>query len=247
MIDELRGIFVPGDGLRQRLRAICERVGCSANEAIGAVVSVWMFAARTEYAVGEMQLRLDELRDIVKSTLSSQYEPMVMIGAMINANLIEIDGSTIRVNDVSDLVEPLRRLDEFEAKLEKKRYLDMVRKQKRRAELKGDTPQPPPKPEKKEEPKEKPKPKPKPKAKKKAYADYVHMTEAQYNRLIEQFGQEVADEAIAILDNYKGSNGKVYKDDYRAILNWVIDRIKEKKPGLFKPENVAWHNDNPFD
>ena len=30
------------------------------------------------------------------------------------------------------------------------------------------------------------------------------------------------------LDNYKGSSGKTYKSDYRAILSWVIEKIKEK-------------------
>ena len=27
--------------------------------------------------------------------------------------------------------------------------------------------------------------------------------------------------------NYKGSSGKKYKSDYRAILTWVIDKVKQ--------------------
>ena len=33
---------------------------------------------------------------------------------------------------------------------------------------------------------------------------------------------------IQILDNYKGANGKKYKSDYRAILNWVVDKYNEE-------------------
>ena len=33
---------------------------------------------------------------------------------------------------------------------------------------------------------------------------------------------------IEILDNYKGQNGKKYKSDYRAILNWVVKRYEEE-------------------
>ena len=33
---------------------------------------------------------------------------------------------------------------------------------------------------------------------------------------------------IEILDNYKGSKGKKYRSDYRAILNWVVNRYNEE-------------------
>lgn len=35
-------------------------------------------------------------------------------------------------------------------------------------------------------------------------------------------------EWVEVLDNYKGSTGKKYKSDYRAILSWVVDKYKEK-------------------
>ena len=37
------------------------------------------------------------------------------------------------------------------------------------------------------------------------------------------------DRAVVILSNYKAANGKTYKSDYAAILNWVIGRITEEK------------------
>lgn len=61
------------------------------------------------------------------------------------------------------------------------------------------------------------------------YAENVTMTEAEYGMLVEKLGNEEAvKECIEMLDNYKGSSGKKYKSDYRAILNWVVDRYKEK-------------------
>lgn len=59
------------------------------------------------------------------------------------------------------------------------------------------------------------------------YADFVSMKEDEYLKLIDQHGEKNTNLFIQILDNYKGANGKKYKDDYRAILNWVIDRAKQ--------------------
>lgn len=62
------------------------------------------------------------------------------------------------------------------------------------------------------------------KPEKAAYAEYVSMTNAEYAALVERYGEQAAREMIDILDNYKGSNGKKYKSDYRAILSWVVER-----------------------
>jgi hypothetical protein len=59
------------------------------------------------------------------------------------------------------------------------------------------------------------------------YADYVSMTEDQYKKLTDRFGEHNTKIMIEILNNYKGSKGKKYKDDYLAILNWVVDRAKQ--------------------
>lgn len=62
------------------------------------------------------------------------------------------------------------------------------------------------------------------------YAEFVKMTEEEYQKLITLYGQAFTDECINTLDNYKGASNKKYASDYRAILNWVVDRVKEKKP-----------------
>lgn len=62
------------------------------------------------------------------------------------------------------------------------------------------------------------------------FAEFVTMTNDEYSSLIERLGSEEAvRECIQILDNYKGSTGKTYKSDYRTILNWVIDKYREKR------------------
>lgn len=64
---------------------------------------------------------------------------------------------------------------------------------------------------------------------KKSYAEYVKMTEAEHQKLVDEYGQSGTKRMVEILDNYKGSKGKTYKDDYRAILNWVVGRYKEEQ------------------
>ena len=39
---------------------------------------------------------------------------------------------------------------------------------------------------------------------------------------------KLAKRMIEVLDNYKGQNGKKYSSDYRAILNWVVERVNEE-------------------
>ena len=65
------------------------------------------------------------------------------------------------------------------------------------------------------------------------------MTEDEYEKLLDKFGKKAANEMIEILDNYKGSKGKTYKNDYRAILSWVVKRWKEEHPGVKDPKNPS--------
>lgn len=65
--------------------------------------------------------------------------------------------------------------------------------------------------------------------KKKHFAEFVTMTDVEYEKLVNTYGKEFADQCITRLDNYKGANGKKYKSDYRAILNWVVERETEEQ------------------
>ena len=60
------------------------------------------------------------------------------------------------------------------------------------------------------------------------YAEYVTMTETEFNKLVEKYGEGNTQKMIEVLDNYKGANNKKYASDYRAILNWVVERVCPK-------------------
>lgn len=66
-------------------------------------------------------------------------------------------------------------------------------------------------------------------SKKLQIAEFVSMTADEYQKLIDEFGKKDADALVAILDNYKGSSGKKYKSDYRAIRSWCVERLEEQK------------------
>lgn len=66
-------------------------------------------------------------------------------------------------------------------------------------------------------------------ARKYKYADNVTLTREEYIKLVEQYSEEDVKGIIGVLDNYKGQNGKRYRSDYRAILNWVINAYYEKR------------------
>ena len=60
------------------------------------------------------------------------------------------------------------------------------------------------------------------------YAEFVFLTSIEYQKLISDHKIENTKLFISILDNYKGSTGKKYKSDYRAILSWVIEKTKKE-------------------
>jgi len=63
------------------------------------------------------------------------------------------------------------------------------------------------------------------------YADFVSMTQSEYEKLVNEHGEGLTKKMITVLDNYKGANGKKYKSDYRAILNWVKDKVIKEQGG----------------
>ena len=84
---------------------------------------------------------------------------------------------------------------------------------------------------------------PAPKPEKIKYADFVSLTNAEYEALVAKLGEEGTMRCIEILDNYKGATGKKYKSDYRAILNWVVQRYEEEQS---KKQQDKPKTNNPF-
>ena len=83
----------------------------------------------------------------------------------------------------------------------------------------------------------------KPKPEKTKYADFVSLTNDEYSSLVAKLGEEGTRRCIEILDNYKGATGKKYKSDYRAILNWVVERYEEEQR---KKQHGKPKTSNPF-
>lgn len=79
-----------------------------------------------------------------------------------------------------------------------------------------------------------------PKPEKIKYAEFVTLTKQEYQTLTGRFGEADTNRMIEILDNYKGSKGKRYKSDYRAILSWVVTRLEDEKRKAFSGSgNIA--------
>jgi hypothetical protein len=79
-------------------------------------------------------------------------------------------------------------------------------------------------------------------------AEFVTMTNDEYEKLIATYGKEFTDKCVEVLDNYKGSSGRKYKSDYRAILSWVANKVnetkqKEKKTNAYVNETQSEYND----
>ncbi|MNH86347.1 hypothetical protein D3C73_388020 [compost metagenome] len=73
------------------------------------------------------------------------------------------------------------------------------------------------------------------------FAEFVNLTQEEYDKLISSHGEDKVKRMIEILDNYKGSNNKKYASDYRAILNWVVKRVEEEaaKGGKYQGRSEA--------
>jgi hypothetical protein len=64
------------------------------------------------------------------------------------------------------------------------------------------------------------------------FAEFVSMTQEEYDKLLEAHGQDKLNRIIEALDNYKGANNKKYASDYRAILTWVVNRVEDDERKL---------------
>ncbi len=60
---------------------------------------------------------------------------------------------------------------------------------------------------------------------KKSYRENVAMTEDEHAKLVDNYGKAATEKGIVKLDNYKGTHGKKYKSDYRAMLSWVMESV----------------------
>ena len=68
---------------------------------------------------------------------------------------------------------------------------------------------------------------------KKKYLEFVKLTDEEYKKLIDKFGESITKDKIQKLDDYVGSKGTKYVSHYRTILNWSK---KDAESQLKKPK-----------
>ena len=230
-----------------KLRRLYRAIGCSKFEALGILNFLWFWGMKNADETGLVK---DADLEVLSRYLygcgeDCQLDMGKVVQALVDTGWIDVAADGFYIHDWDTWQEQWY-------KLQKNRKLDAERKRKaRQLERNAAKPTPQPKPAEPEqmsmaEPEAKEPAKPK--VDKKSFAEFVKMSEANYDRLVEMYGKAFTDACIVELALSKGAKGKKYKDDYRAILSWVVDRVKEKKPGLLQQSmrEAAPDEDNPF-
>ena len=72
----------------------------------------------------------------------------------------------------------------------------------------------------------------------KEYGTHIRMTETEYGKLLDRFGQVLTDKYVEKVDLYMGSTGKKYKSHYMTVISW-LNRDLEKDPKI----KYAWQEE----
>lgn len=223
-----------------KLRKLSTAIGCSKFEALGYLLFLWLWGLDNADREGRvLQAELDDIVEIYAGNGKPDQVAQAVVDCMIQTGWLDLNGTEIYIHDWNIWQDQIYRDDDRKkAETEKKRRW-RAKKKEALLESAQVTLELPPSP-----PAEKPK---KAKLEKTKYAEFVSMKETEYETLCKTYGKAAADRCIEVLDNYKGSKGKRYKDDYRAILSWVIGRVKAESPMIFEAEKGAVNqDDNPF-
>lgn len=74
--------------------------------------------------------------------------------------------------------------------------------------------------------------------KKRYFFDNILLTEEEYQKLVEWFGEAGAKDRLEALSLYKKSRGKKYKDDYATVLAWEHREKKTEEQENISPPNL---------
>lgn len=226
-----------------KLRGFRKRLGCSEAEALGILTLLWLWARKNADITGLLgNADRDDVAAAIKNSLSDTLDADVVTDALVSEGWIdEIDGQLF-VHDWSEWQKYwYNYLDKKERDRARKRRAKDQQDEQTVAEM-------PEAPKELEEhkPEDEP-PKPAKKPPKVKFAEKVSMRQEEYDKLVEQYGAAFTEKLVFELNNYKLATGKTYKDDYRAILNWVVDRCEKKYPNLKEARTKkAPAGTNPF-
>lgn len=249
--DELYWIAVHDEILGSKLRGFRKSIGCSDAEAVGILTCFWLWARNNTDITGVLEhTDKNDIACAIKPYLSKDMNPYTVADAMIEHHFVDDKDGVLSVHDWAEWQ------SYWYSHVEKKER-DRNRKREIRASRMNQQPpnglpeqqHDPPVPDaEKTDPPKKKTPK-KPKEEKTAFAENVALTQTEYRSLVENHGEPFTEKLIFELNVYKGANGKKYKSDYMAILNWVVDKCRKKYPGIERrpPEQSSDGNgENPF-
>lgn len=254
-------IAVHEEVLGSKLRGLRKEVECSEAEALGILTVFWLWARKNADVDGLLgNADRKDVANAISPYLDGLDAKKVADALVYHGWLDEVNGSLY----VHDWYEWQQYWYGYLDKKERDKQRKRLERERRRAEAQEE-PEPsevPPEPPAEILPEQPAEERPSPDAGKKAkkrekkpkppktqYAEYVHMLPSEYDKLVNAYGEEFTAKLIEKLDNYKGSNKKTYADDYRAILNWVVDECKKKYQHLIKrqsPQPSQRTSGNPF-
>lgn len=62
------------------------------------------------------------------------------------------------------------------------------------------------------------------------YAEFVTLTDLEYEKLVAEHGEQAVKEMIEILNSYKAASGRKYKSDYHTMTGrgWVLEKYRKE-------------------
>lgn len=241
----MQWIAIHENVLGSKLRGFRKRIKCSEAEALGILTLLWLWARKNANKDGLLgNTDKEDISDALRPSIRKELDADVVTEALINEGWIDEDNGFFYIHDWTEW-------QSFWYTYLEKKEKDRLRKKAERDKKKEET-------SKVEETDKKSvsdkKDKKITRSKNKIeFAKYVLMTQKEYDTLVNKYGETFAQKCIEKLNNYKGANPKkrTYESDYRAILSWVVDEIKNRYRDIITTETVYENstasNVNPFD
>lgn len=244
-------IAVHEEVLGGKLRGLRKAIGSSESEALGILTLIWLWARKNAGISGLLlNVEREDITRFIAPAISTSLDAEKVTDALIELGWIDEEQDGLYIHEWSEW-------QKYWYKHLEKKEKDRNRKRHERGQETIDvaTSNPPSLPpptldnkEKSDEDKTaKKKRKKKSEPEKIAYAENVRMQQTEYDTLVDRYGTAFTQKLIETLDNYKGSSGKSYKSDYRAILNWVVERCEQKYSHLIARNQNTTLSENPFE
>lgn len=229
----------------KKLREAAAIAGTTQGEVLGCLVVLWQWAIDNANADGVVEH--SGRKDVIKcvSAVSDDLYSEVADALFQTGFIEERDGCLV--------FDEWKSRQAWHYKEEAARKRDTERKRAERMKTKNSLPvvgaQKPQEPVKAPEvsPEQPAEPKKK-KPSKKHYAEFVLMTQGEYEKLCGQYGEPLVQKGIEILNQYIGSTGKSYKSHYMTMIGWPIKEAIKQNSQLFAEfkKSQTKYDDNPF-